>query len=167
MNAIYTRRSVRSFLDQEVEAEKVEKLIRAAMQAPSAWGQAAAEYIVIQNREVLGELAKFSPYSGSLTKAPVGIIVLGNLDKMKMPEYIQQDLGAATQNILLEAVELELGGVWYGTMPEEEYMDYVKNMFELPDNLVPYSIVAVGYPKKENANTFVDRFDESKITYIK
>lgn len=167
MNAIYTRRSVRSFLEKDIEQEKVEKLLRAAMQAPSAWGQAASEFIVVQNREVLGELAKFSPYSGSLTKAPLGIIVLGNLDKMKMPEYIQQDLGAATQNILLEAVELELGGVWYGTMPEEEYMTHVRNMFELPENLVPYSIVGVGYPKRDNANTFVDRYDESKVTYIR
>lgn len=167
MNAIFTRKSVRSFLEKKIEPEKVEKLLRAGMQAPSAWGQASWEFIVIEKRETLVELAKFSPYSGSLTKAPLGILVLGNLDKMKMPEYLQQDLSAATQNILLEAVELELGGVWYGTMPEEKYMNYIREMFELPENLVPFTVIGLGYPKRENANTFVDRFDESKVTYIK
>ncbi len=166
MNAIFTRRSVRRFLDKEVESEKITKLLQAGMQAPSAKNQQPWEFVVVQNKEKLTELSKFSRYSSCLEGAAVGIVVLANKDRMTMPEYWQQDLGAVTQNIQLQAVELGLGSVWFGTAPSEEKMQTVRNICELGENLLPYSVLAVGYPLDENANRFIDRFDESRIKYI-
>ena len=167
MNAIFTRRSVRAFKDKEVEQEKIEKILRAAMQAPSACNQRPWEFIVVKGKENLVKLAEYNPYAGSLRGANLAIIVLANKAKMVSPEHWQQDLGAATQNIQLEAVELGLGTVWYGTAPDKGRMGYIQNMFELDDNILPYSVLAVGYPKNEGANYFEDRYDESVVRYIK
>ncbi len=167
MNAIFTRRSVRNFLEKDVEKEKIDRLLRAAMQAPSAANQQPWEFLVVTGKENLNTLSQCSPYAASLKNAKVGIVVLANQERLMFKDYWQQDLGAATQNILLEAVELELGTVWYGTAPDQERMKYIQNLYNLQENLVPFSVIAVGYPKKEDANSFVDRYDEKRVHYIK
>lgn len=166
MNSIFIRRSVRSFSEQEVESDKIEKILRAAMQAPSAANQQPWEFIVVKGKENLEKLSGFNPYASSLADANLGIIVLGNKERFKFAEHWEQDLGASTQNILLEATELGLGSVWYGTAPNKERMEYIKNLYNLAENILPYSVIGIGYPKSQNANTFVDRFDESRVRYI-
>ncbi len=166
MNSIFTRRSVRQFTEKEVEKEKIEKILRAAMQAPSAGNGQPWEFLVVKGKENLEALSKFNPYAGCLQNANVAIIVLGNADNMKYPEHWEQDLGAATQNIQLQAVELGLGSVWLGTAPDKGRMDFVRTLYDLSERSLPYSVIALGYPKAENANHFTDRYDESRVRYI-
>lgn len=167
MNSIFTRRSVRQFTDKQVEPEKIEQLLKAGMQAPSAWGQKAWNFIVVEGRENLDKLADYNPYAGCLRGAGLGIIVLGNTSLMKASEYWEQDLGAVTQNILLEAVEQGLGAVWLGGAPEKDRMEYISKLYSLGNEMVPYCVIAVGYPQREDANHYVDRYDKSRVRYIK
>ena len=81
--------------------------------------------------------------------APLAIIVLCNENKIISPLYAQQDLSAATENILLEATHLGLGSVWLGVAPNEERMKNIKEIFNLPDGYYAFSIIVIGYPKKE------------------
>lgn len=166
MNAIFTRRSVRQFSTKPVEDEKVEQLLRAAMQAPSAKNQQPWEFIVVKGAENLEKLSHFHTFASSMAGANFAVIVLCNNDRLTMAPAWQQDLGAATQNLLLEAADLGLGAVWYGTAPHENRIAFVRDFCNLSENLVPYSVVAVGYPKSETANHFIDRFDASRIRYI-
>lgn len=166
MNAIYTRRSVRAFLEKAVEKEKIEKILRAAMQAPSAGNGQPWEFIVVRGEKNLKNLSSYSKYSGCLKNADVAIIVLCNKTRLVFADFWQQDLAAATQNILLQATELGLGSVWFGTAPDEEKMQFIKDLYQLDKDLFPFSIIGIGYPKDENANKFIDRFDESRIHYI-
>jgi nitroreductase len=165
MDIINNRRSIRTYKDIPVEKEKIEKLLRAAMQAPSAYNQQAWEFIVVEDKETLKKLSDMSPYSKPVEKSPLTFIVLGNKYNMKVPECWQQDLGAATENLLLEAVELGLGGVWMAVAPIEERMSCIKAMFNLPENMVPFSVIPVGYPVDEP--TFIDRYDSNKVHYEK
>ncbi len=167
MNSIFTRRSVRNFLDKEVEQDKIDKLLRAAMQAPSAGNQQPWEFVVVTGRENLDKLSEFNPYAGSLKLATLGIIVMGSTLRMKMPDYWQQDLGAATQNILLQATEMGLGSVWYGCAPEKDRIQWVQEFCELDATLLPYSVIGLGYPKDDEANKFVDRFEADRVHYLK
>lgn len=167
MNSIFTRRSVRQFTDEVVSQEKIEKILRAGMQAPSSWNQQPWEFIVVEGRENLDNLSALNVYASSLKTATLAIVISGDTNKMRAPEKWQQDLGAATQNILLQATELGLGSVWYGVAPNKETMDFVTEMFNLEENIHPYSIVGIGYPKDPNANKFIDRFDASRVRYIK
>ena len=75
-------------------------------------------------------------------------------------------MGAAVENLLLEAVELELGAVWLGIAPIQERMDKIKQIFGLPEGLEPYALVPIGYPDNEE-NKFVDRFDATRVHYEK
>ena len=167
MNAIFNRRSVRKYVKKEVEGEKIERLLKAAMQAPSAGNQQPWEFIVVSNEEMLGKLSQVSPYAGPVKDAPLGIVILGNEkgESVKFPECLPQDLAAATQNLLLEAVEVGLGAVWLGVAPVEERMAAVRTLFALSESVVPFAIVAVGY--SETQNTYVDRYQKTKVHYEK
>ncbi len=166
MNEIFTRRSVRQFTNESVKQEDIESILRAAMQAPSAANQQPWEFIVVRGRSQLDALSKYNPYAGCLTQATAAIIVLGNTKRMIFADYWQQDLGALTQNIQLQATSLGLGSVWFGTAPDVERMNFIKEKYALEEHLLPYSVVALGYPLKKDANHFVDRYDASRIRYI-
>lgn len=164
MEIIKIRRSIRKYQNKPVERDKIEQLLRAAMQAPSAANQRPWEFIVVQDKETLKRLSGISPYSKMTADAPLALVLLGNREKFKRPDMWQQDMGAAAQNILLEAVELELGSVWLGIAPVEARMKYIKEMFQLNDSLQPFCVIAIGYPREEE-NVFIDRYDPSAVHY--
>jgi nitroreductase len=167
MNAIFTRRSVRTYQDRPVEVEKIDQLLRAAMQAPSAGNQQPWEFIVVQDGESLKKLSAMSPYAGLLAEAPLAFMLLGNKKRMKFPENWQQDLAAAAENLLLEAAELGLGAVWLGVYPLEERVAYIRGQFALPPDLLPFAVIAAGYPADANANRFVDRYEADRVHFEK
>lgn len=167
MEAIFIRRSIRKYTDEPVEKEKVEKLLRAAMQAPSAGNQQPWEFIVVQERENLIKLSEMSPYSKPVKDAPLAFVLLGDTEKMRFPENWQQDMGATAENILLQAVELKLGAVYLGAAPDEDRENYLKKMFNLPDNIKPFCVIAIGYPADGQSNRFIDRYDENRVHYEK
>ena len=129
MNSIFVRRSIREFLDKPVENEKIEQILRAGMQAPSAKNQQAWEFIVVTSQEDKEKVSQMSPFSKLAAKAAVLIVLLGNRDKMTVPDKWQQDMGACTQNMLLQIVKEGLGGVWLGVHPAQERIDSLKDIF--------------------------------------
>jgi nitroreductase len=163
MKEIFARTSVRDFTEQPVEREKVTRLLEAAMQAPSAGNQQPWEFVVANERAVLDALSEASPYAGPLKRAPLGIVVLERKDELRFPEDTPSDLSAATENILLEAVHLGLGAVWLGTAPITERMEHVSSVLGLPEQVAPYAMIAIGYPKAEKQAT--PRYDETRVHY--
>ena len=164
MEAIFNRRSIRKYQDRPVEKEKIDKLLKAIMQAPSAVNQQPWEFIVVENKDTLKKLSEMSPYSKMVEGTAVAFVALANSDDFKIPSAWQQDMGAAVENLLLEAVHLELGAVWLGVATAEENMNYIKELFNLPENIKPFALIPVGYPDGQK-NTFVDRFNEKKVHY--
>lgn len=165
MEEIFKRRSIRKYESRAVEKEKITELLKAAMAAPSAGNEQPWHYILIDDRNILNEIASVNPHAAMLKEAPLAILVCADLTKEKHDGYWVQDLAASTQNILLEAVSLGLGTVWIGVYPNETRINELVKIFLLPQNVIPFSIVAVGYPaeyKDEN-----DRYDESRIHYNK
>lgn len=69
MEIIFKRKSLRNYLNKKVENEKIEKILRAAMQASTAGNQQEWEFIVIDDKEILHSLANISPYSSFLKNA--------------------------------------------------------------------------------------------------
>mgnify|MGYP001068744350 FL=1 len=163
MEAILTRRSIRKYTNQPVPEQVVKELLEAAMSAPSAVNQQPWQFIVINDRKILGEIPKLHPYSLMLRAAPVAILVCGDLQLEKMRGYWVQDCSAATENILVAANAKGLGAVWLGVYPVERRVTGIKKLLDLPENVIPFSIVSIGYPavKKPPAN----RYDSSRIHY--
>ena len=63
--------------------------------------------------------------------------------------------------MLLEAVTLGLGSVWLGVAPLKERMDFIQSFFQLPENMIPFTIIPVGYPAEEL--TAGNRFKKNRI----
>ena len=165
MNSIFNRASVRSFDGRKVEPEKVELLMRAAMAAPSACNQQPWEFVVVTDSSVLEALSKCSPYAGCIGCAPLGIAVCMRTEGVCAPDYTQIDASAATENLLLEAVELGLGAVWLGIAPGTERMEAVRQVIGAPETIQPFGLVACGYPDKPVVPE--DRYDPARVHYEK
>lgn len=162
---IFERCAVRTFSDAPVEDEKIQALLRAALQAPSAGNQQPWEFYVITNPELIRELSKVSPYSGCAAHAGTLIAACYRTD-CRMPEYAQIDLSIACENLWLEAVEQGLGTVLLGIAPLEDRMQKVKALLDLPETVEAFGLMPVGYPKKAHP-PIKDRFDAEKIHYVK
>lgn len=160
-NSIFSRRSIRKFESRLVEKEKLRKLLEAAMCAPTGGNQREWEFVVVTEPELLKRLGAASPYAGSVAEAPLAIVPVANLEACRFEELWQQDLAAATQNILIEAVELGLGAVWLGIAPLPERMEKVAEILKIPGKMLPFAIIPVGYPAelKETGN----RYEEAKV----
>ncbi|MDR7857851.1 nitroreductase family protein [Tissierella sp.] len=162
IETIYRRRSIRNFLDKQVERDTIITLLKAATAAPTAANCQPWEFIVIDEAEKLSELKDkfiFARYN-----APVAIVVCGNMKlAFKGPgqEMWVQDCSAAIENILISATSLGLGSVWIGVYPIESNVKPVKKMLNIPEHVTPLGIVYVGYPAEEKeART---RFNEKRV----
>jgi nitroreductase len=161
IEAILSRRSIRRYTSKEVSRELIQELLEAAMSAPSAGNEQPWHFIVINDRSILDDIPNIHPYSQMLKEAPVAIMVCGDLNLEKYKGYWVQDCSAATQNILLAAHSRGLGAVWLGIHPMEERVAGIRQMFSLPEHVIPLGIVALGYPaeKKDRAQ----RFQENRV----
>ena len=146
-----------------MEQEKIEAILRAAMQAPSAANQQPWEFYVISDKKKLQALSEVQPYAGMTKNAPVAIVSVYRKDCL-LPEYAQIDMSIAQENMWLETDSLGLGGVWLGIAPQRERMDTVAQILSLPDNVEPFSIFALGYPAETREQK--NRFDESRIHFV-
>lgn len=103
INNILQRTSVRSYEDRPVEKEKIEKLLRAGMAAPTAVNKQPWHFIVVTDKDQLQKLAEANPNAGMAAKAPLAIVVCGDMNKAlegDAREFWVQDCSAATENIL-------------------------------------------------------------------
>ena len=94
MTAIRTRRSVRSYTEEEVTDEQVKELLGAAMSAPSAGNEQPWEFILIRDKETLGKVGKINNFAAYARSAPLAILVCGNLDYDKYHGYWFEDVSA-------------------------------------------------------------------------
>ena len=99
MSLIFKRRSIRRFTDERVSDEKIESLLKAAMQAPSACNQQAWEFIVVSKPEDKLAISQMHDYAKPAEKASHLIVTIGNLNEAKIHRMIEQDLGACNENI--------------------------------------------------------------------
>ncbi|MGM0410818.1 MAG: nitroreductase family protein [Bacillota bacterium] len=163
METIFKRRSIRKYTDKEVSYELIKKLLKAGMAAPSAGNAQTWEFVVIDDQDILDQIPKFHPYSKMVPDASKAILVCGDIEKELYNGFWPQDCSAATQNILLEAADRDLGAVWLGVYPEEDRINRFQKLFNLPENIIPFSLIPVGYPAVEKKKN--DRYDENKVHY--
>lgn len=165
-NTIMARTSVRSYQDKAVEPGKVDSLLRAGMAAPSAMNKQPWHFVAVTDREILDGLGVANPHAGMIKKAPLAIVVCGDLQKAPeghLQQYWIQDASAATENILLAAQAMGLGAVWTGTYPNDDYVASVKELLNLPEHMIPLNTIVIGYPKGDA--TPKDKFKAENVSY--
>ena len=163
--AILKRRSIRKYTDKPIPESTVKDLLNAGMHAPSSRNLQPWHYVVINERHVLDELAVLHPYAKMLKQATLAILVCGDRQLQEIDGYIIQDCAAATQNILLSAHAQGLGAVWLGIYPREERMQDVTKFLDIPDHILPVSLISIGYPDEQKDAP--DRYNTDRIHYNK
>lgn len=147
IETIFARRSIREYTSKPVSEKNIERLLEAAMAAPSASNRKPWHFVVVTDRHILDRLAKVHPYGKMLFEAPLCIAVCG--DKNISPRYWVQDCSAAAENLLLAATALGLGAVWLGVHPRESRVDPIRKALKIPENIVPLNLISVGHPAEE------------------
>jgi len=81
LNCIFSRRSIRKYLNKAVPEEMIGDLLETAMAAPSAVAKDPWHFIVVQNRETLNNIADVLPSGKMLRQATAAFIVCGDINK--------------------------------------------------------------------------------------
>ncbi len=163
--AILTRRSIRKYTDTAVSDELIRNLLDAGMHSPTARNIQPWHFIVVTDRLILDKLALAHPYAKMLNQATLAILICGDKKLQETEGYIVQDCSAATQNILLSAHTHGLGAVWLGMFPREERIQKVSKLLEIPDHILPVSLISIGYPDEHKDAP--DRYKIEKIHWNK
>ena len=166
INNIMMRTSIRQYTDEPVSKADIETMLRAGMAAPTAVNRQPWHFVVIYSKEKLAELAGDSPRGGMLKKAPLAIVVCGNMDKALPGQgrgFWVQDCSAATENILLAANALGLGAVWTGLYPDENRAGAVAKVLKLPETYIPLCTIVIGHPAEQPAPK--DKWKPENVSY--
>lgn len=138
------------------------------MAAPTAVNKQPWAFVVVDDRKVLDKLAAELPYAKMTAQAPLAIVVCGDLSKALNGEtdrYWMLDCSAASENLLLVAESMGLGAVWTAVYPENDRIAKVRSVLSLPDHIIPFNLIPVGYPQhREEAK---DKFKTENIHYNK
>ena len=162
VKAIFERRSIRKYNNKPIKEKDIERLLRAAMAAPSAGNQQPWEFIIIKDKNIMLKITEFHPYSQMLKEAQLAITVCGDPQKeIKHSGYWVQDCSAATENILIEATHLKIGSVWLGVYPDKDRVDNMRKLLQIPNGIIPFSIISLGYPAEIKGPS--ERFDAKRI----
>jgi len=163
MEAILTRRSIRRYTDKKVSDEIVKELLEAGMSAPSAGNEQPWHFVAITDHKILDEIPKIHPHSGMLKEAPLAILICGDESLQKYQGYWVQDCSAATENILIAANAIGLGGVWLGVYPIEDRVVGIRKLLGMPEKVIPFALLSIGYPAEQKPPA--NRYDESRVHY--
>ncbi|MCX6250145.1 MAG: nitroreductase family protein [Bacteroidetes bacterium] len=168
LDIIFQRKSVRHFVEKPVSKDDLMIMVKAGMAAPSARNEQPWAFIVLTDRYMLNQLGEGLPYAKMLYFAGAAFIVCGDtsiiIEEGKAGLW-QQDCAAATENILLAAESLNLGAVWTAVHPYIKRESHVRNILHLPDHIIPFCVIPVGYPTGEDVPK--DKFDSRKIHWGK
>lgn len=160
-----TRRSIRKYLPQAVESEKIKQITTAALMSPASKRSNPWEFIVVQDKEMLKKLAECRPHGTKmLENTPLGIIVIA--DTTKSDVWIE-DASIAALIIQLQAQDLGLGSCWvqvYNREKEEGLSseEYIRQLLNIPSHYAVLNIVSIGYSDEDRKP-----YDEEKLPYEK
>jgi len=160
---VYKRRTIRRFKQDPIPLETLKKLVDFARVAPMAKNVQALDFIIVEKPEIRKKLFPLVGWAGSLPqeqrtpengREPTAYIILLVNNNVK-PAYVDFDVGAAAENILLGAVTFGLGSCWMGNINGRK----IKALFEIPDFYIIKQVISLGYPDEESVmEPFKDSF---------
>lgn len=146
---IFERFSVRSYSDKPIAPEDRDIILRAAAAGPSAGNKRPWSFIVVDDRALLVKMAEAKgPTGNALKTAQFAVLACGDTTRPKEStrEMWVIDTAIALQNMTLTAWTLGIGSLWIGVWPNQSIVQNVAELFKLPPELVPHSMMAFGYP---------------------
>ena len=161
LEAIFTRRSIRKFVEGSISQEQLHTIIKAGCHAPSAHNCQPWHFIVIRDKDRFEKISNFHAYAKMLLDADACIVVCGDKEKQSTTGFLIEDCSAAIQNMLLAAHGIGLGAVWCGLYPISHLTRQMKKLLSLPSTVIPVGMIVLGQIGEKRL--IADRFDEKKI----
>ena len=163
--AIKARRSVRKYKKGiTIPREHIERMLEAAMLAPSSRNSRPWNFIVVEGEEMLSKIADVHPYAQMARNASLAIVVCAREDRSPLGDPVYPcDCGAAVQNILLTATDLGYGSVWCGVYPQADRITALKKLLDIKN--LPFALLVIGVPDESPAQKGF--FDPGLVRYIK
>lgn len=165
ITAIEKRHSVRKFTSSWIDDKKINTILNAGLQAPTAKNKRPYHFVVIKDKNILAELARNNPNARMLAAAACAVAVCGDSNVEGMKEFLYEDCAAASQNILLCSHGLGVGAVWCGVAMNSDWKKLIIEKLNLPPKVEPVSVIALGYPDEDRQVR--GRWDAGKIHYDK
>ena len=143
--AIKGRYSVRAYQARAVEADKLERILEAARQAPSGGNRQPWKFVVVRDAALRQKLVAACSDQAFVGQAPVVIAGVG-----QMPDRVMKcgvpgdpvDLAIAMEHIALAATAEGLGTCWIGAF----YQDQVRQLLGIPETCRVIEMMTLGYP---------------------
>jgi nitroreductase len=166
VDVLKLRRSVRKFALKSVSFQDVSEICLAGTHGPMAGNIFTLKFIIVSDKEKIKLLAN-AAQQPFIAQAPYIIVVYSKTDQVvrsygKRGEiFARQQAGAAIENMLLRAVDLELSTCWIGWFDE----NIIKRVLFLPDWAQVEALLPIGYslekpiPKKKMDLKLITRFD--------
>lgn len=165
ITTIVSRRSIRKFTDEKVSKESIKLLLTAAMNAPSACNQQIKFFIVVTDKRKLHELSTLHSGVNFVKDAQAAIIVCAEPSKATLDYYWVDDCAAATENLLLAAHSIGLGGTWTGIgHTDSDAIQFFRKTLDIPDQYIPFAMIPIGYPAEQVPS--VNKYDEHKVLWM-
>jgi nitroreductase len=168
LSLVQKRRSIRRYLDKPVEPEKVDRLIEAALRAPSSRGFNPWNFVVVTDSVLLEKLSKAKPHGASFLKdASLGIAVCADPEKCDV--WIE-DASIASIYIHLAAESMELGSCWIQIRKRmhdqtKTAEQYIRELLNIPENFNVESMIAIGYPAEIKSPHSKEDLQYEKVHY--
>lgn len=146
-----SRRSIRSFSPSPLDWGDVIDLVRAASYAPSAGDLQPWRFVVLTDRDVRARIVAECPQQEWLGNAPLLLVVVSDLQKSvefygdRADAWTLLSIGAAVQNLLLEAKEKGIGACWVGSFNAPNVRDILK----VPDGYEISAVLGLGKPLED------------------
>jgi nitroreductase len=144
---IEVRRAKRALSEKKIPSEVVGRIMTAATFAPSCFNYQSWRFLVVINEEDLKKIHETLPDANYwVKKAPMVVVVATKLDLdcqlSDRRDYALFDSGLATQNLVLQAVK---EGLYAHPIAGFDPFKVKKN-FNIPEDFIVITLVAVGYP---------------------
>ena len=141
--AITSRRNVRSFADRPIPAADLDRILEAGRRSPSSQNWQPWDFVLVTDREQLGELAKVWRGAGHVAHSAATIVVVGPAADNAF-RRAQLDLGQATMAMMLAAADLGIGSSHAGIAD----LPRVRELLGIPDDRDWALLISLGYPAR-------------------
>ena len=154
-------------LDEQVTAVLIGSDVKGLVDELAEYG--ADRVIVVDDPEVLHKMYQANGVPAKpLLECAFAILICGDYSKAFKfsKDYFAVDGSIAGQNMILAAWSLGIGSVWLGTWPQMDRVFAQSKLFDLPNDQIPHSIIAFGYPLDEIKEK-EEYYDEAVVHYNK
>jgi nitroreductase len=142
-DAIRSRRNVRSYSQEAIAPQDLDRILEAARRTPSAGNQQAWDFVVCTDREQLTQLARVWQAARHVASSAATIaLVAPRSDDAQMRDLVQFDLGQATMSIMLAAADLGIGSAHAGVHDQE----LARRLLGFPEDRFCPLLITLGVP---------------------